>query len=313
MKYVLVGLLCLSSFFSFSQGERCYASLDTSEVMIAQPFNLQVSLLIPPDSLVMYPEEGQSFLSQFECIRCADIDTLSETETELELLFSYTLSRFEPGSVSFRAGPYIIGNNDTLWSNPLTLMVHMPQVDTASAIMPIKAIKQPVYTWRDWLPDILLYAGIGLFVLILILLAIKYGKNLKKPRIVHSNIISETPYEKALRELDELDTKELWKDGKHKIHYTELTDILRTYVEEAFDIAVFEKTSDDFFHILTSSGKLSTSLFDDMRSLLTESDFVKFAKHKPEKDTVYKHTSIVRAIVQDLHTNTKTLQDNQDI
>jgi hypothetical protein len=181
-------------------------------------------------------------------------------------------------------------------------MVHMPQVDTASAIMPIKAIKQPVYTWRDWLPDILLYAGIGLFVLILILLAIKYGKNLKKPRIVHSNIISETPYEKALRELDELDTKELWKDGKHKIHYTELTDILRTYVEEAFDIAV-----------LTSSGKLSTSLFDDMRSLLTESDFVKFAKHKPEKDTVYKHTSIVRAIVQDLHTNTKTLQDNQDI
>ncbi|MFW5850900.1 MAG: hypothetical protein ACOCWB_01625 [Bacteroidota bacterium] len=313
MKYVLVGLLCVLSFSLFAQGQRSSASLDTNEVMIAQPFDLQVSLLLPPDSLVLFPQEEESFLSQFECIRCTDIDTLSKTETELELLVSYTLSRFEPGSVSFRAGPYIIGKNDTLWSNNLTLSVHMPQVDTAGVIMPIKAIKQPVYTWRDWLPDFLLYAGIVLFVLIFIFLALKYGKHLKKPRVLHTNIIQETPYEKALRELDELDAKELWRDGKHKIHYTELTDILRTYVEDAFDIAVFEKTSDDFFHILTSSGKLSTSMFDDMRVLLTESDFVKFAKHKPEKDTVYKHTSIVRAIVRDLHTNTKNLQDNQDI
>jgi hypothetical protein len=187
----------------------------------------------------------------------------------------------------------------------------MPQVDTAGAIMPIKAIKQPVYTWRDWLPEFLLYAGIVLCVLILIFLAFKYGKYFKKSRVLPTNIVSETPYEKALRELDELDTKELWKDGKHKIHYTELTDILRTYVEDVFDIAVFEKTSDEFFHILSATGKLSTSLFSDFRELLTESDFVKFAKRKPDNLSVQKHSSIVKNIIDDI--NKKLNQDNQDI
>ncbi|MFO7869576.1 MAG: hypothetical protein R6U95_09795 [Bacteroidales bacterium] len=307
---IVIGLCSVLSIVSVSQESRCYAELDTAQVLLSQPFDIQVSLLVSKDSAIVYPQRDEGFLSEFECIEYGTIDTTEVSEQEMELHFKYRLARFNPGSVSFRAGPYVTENSDTIWSNNVQLEVVMPEVDTAAAIKPIKSVKRPEYTWHDWLPRLLWIALIVVAVLAAIWALIKYGPLLRKRFIKPEKIIEEAPEEVALRSLNELEQKQLWSFNQSKLHYTELTDILRTYFEHKLGIQVFEKTSDEMMHIVASTGKVAPALLDDLRMLLAESDFVKFAKHKPEIATIHKHIAIVRALILDV--KNKTSIDNTD-
>ena len=101
-------------------------------------------------------------------------------------------------------------------------------------------------------------------------------KQVYKPR--------ELPHVRAIRELEGLNNKKLWQNDKHKLYYTHLTDIVRTYLEGRYGIGAMEMTSDEIMSAIKDTG-LNVKNIDDLGELLYSADLVKFAKHVPDAET----------------------------
>lgn len=88
-----------------------------------------------------------------------------------------------------------------------------------------------------------------------------------------------TPDVRALESLEDLRRQQLWQAGKPKAYHTELTDIVRRFIEEATDIHATEMTSDETVEAV-ESGKWKVES-DLLRSIFATADLVKFAKSEP--------------------------------
>ena len=90
-------------------------------------------------------------------------------------------------------------------------------------------------------------------------------------------IVKDPPHIIALRELDHLRKKKAWEKDQ-KQYYTELTDVLRNYIEGVFDIQAMEQTSAEIIADL-SSKEIDKKEFEELKELFNLSDLVKFAKY----------------------------------
>lgn len=90
------------------------------------------------------------------------------------------------------------------------------------------------------------------------------------------------PHVKALEALENLHQKKLWQQDKTKAYYSELSDILRTYFEEEMNFNAMEMTSEEIIEIV--SKKTHYDIINKLKQILTTSDLVKFAKHRPLPD-----------------------------
>lgn len=87
------------------------------------------------------------------------------------------------------------------------------------------------------------------------------------------------PYELAMHRLGQLRERRLAESGHEKEYYTELTDILRQYLEGRFGINAMEMTSREIMDRLYDSDVKDKR--DYVRQILHVADFVKFAKVRP--------------------------------
>jgi hypothetical protein len=101
----------------------------------------------------------------------------------------------------------------------------------------------------------------------------------------------EPPHHIALRELERIRIEKIWKHGKIKDYYTEITDVLRQYIERRYGIWAMEMTSDELLQSLSSSIQLSTEDHNKLKQILELSNLVKFAKFEPQN---YEHDLILK-------------------
>ena len=89
----------------------------------------------------------------------------------------------------------------------------------------------------------------------------------------------------ALNNLNEIEKKELWQQNKLKEYHSEISEILRKYIEGRFNCLALEATTDE---IMTSlKNQLTNELNIDLRNVLQTADLAKFAKSKPsEKENI---------------------------
>lgn len=144
-------------------------------------------------------------------------------------------------------------------------------------IAPIKTIIKEPINWSDYRPYV-----IGLFGLILALLGYlfyhKYQQS--KENIPEAKIEVVIPAHKiALDKLHELDEKKLWQSDI-KGYQSELTYIVREYLENRFDIPALESTTDEILKAIKDKA-LDAVLIGEMKNILHVADLVKFAKSKP--------------------------------
>jgi len=92
----------------------------------------------------------------------------------------------------------------------------------------------------------------------------------------------EPPHHIALRELERIRIEKIWRQGKVKAYYTEITDVLRQYIERRYGIWAMEMTSDELLQSMDSSHKLLTNENHKLKQILQLSDLVKFAKFEPQ-------------------------------
>ena len=120
------------------------------------------------------------------------------------------------------------------------------------------------------------------------------------------------PKEKALMRLKALLKNELWKKHQFKLHYSEATDILRHYLEDAWKIEAMEQTTDE---ILYQTHKIFESeINDELRNILQEADLTKFAKFTPsEEHAIALPNAIEKMIIQLEQLKIKEKQENESL
>ena len=73
----------------------------------------------------------------------------------------------------------------------------------------------------------------------------------------------------------------MWQKGEIKKYYTELTEILRQYLENRFRVYSLELTTAETLEALIKTGFKKNGSYNDLKTVLTGADLVKFAKYNP--------------------------------
>ena len=97
----------------------------------------------------------------------------------------------------------------------------------------------------------------------------------------------------AMTVLNELLRNERWKQEDKKEYYSKLTDTVRLYLEERFNIFAMEQTTREIINDLKTSD-ISEEDKIYLRKILSQADMVKFAKFSPNDEDGY--TSLNQSI-----------------
>jgi hypothetical protein len=152
-------------------------------------------------------------------------------------------------------------------------------VDTTKGITDIKLPYDLKITFSEVLP----YIIVGLILLAFILFYIRYLQKKRQSQVIPEKLAAPAipAHILALEQMDELVREKLWQQGKIKLYYSRLTDIIRQYIELRFQVPAMEQTTDDIIRDFVRKGLIKESIRKELKELLELADLVKFAKWNP--------------------------------
>ncbi len=286
---IIVIVFVLSSIAVIASGQRIKATarIDSSRILLGDQVKLFMEIDHPKGVQVRFPEVPDTILGKIEVIDHSGIDTF-ETDDEAfqKQIQSWLITSFDSGT--YRIPPYwfklnLDGRMDSVPTNGVTLQVHSMPIDTTRGPTDIKMPYGAPLTLKEVMPIILGIILIGA-ILFFILYSIKRKKQ-NKPVFSIPKKPKEPAHVIALRKLDQIKDEKLWQQGKTKQYYSEVTETLRTYIEDRFGIPAMEQTSDETLESFRfRRDLLREKTLENLRQILKMADLVKFAKYKPLPD-----------------------------
>ena len=85
----------------------------------------------------------------------------------------------------------------------------------------------------------------------------------------------------ALQKLEELKGKKLWQNDQLKEYYSNLSFIVREYIENRFQLRALELTTDEINSLVKGVSEIEKTEKEKLSELLNLADMAKFAKQKP--------------------------------
>jgi hypothetical protein len=117
-----------------------------------------------------------------------------------------------------------------------------------------------------------------LAIVIAIILWLYLRKRKAKPKEVAPPDLR-SPAQRARENLAAIRDARVWQAGDVKEYYSQVSDTVRTYLEEQFNVAAMEMTTDELLDAMQM--KISANAQHVLRKMLRDADMVKFAKSKP--------------------------------
>lgn len=271
------------------------ASIDSTVLVQGSKAMLRLEVLKSSGdwTLIDVPEPGKEYAGiEFSDPR---IDTIGHGNGRTELDYSYTIQAFDPGTVTLPPFRFVSGT-DTVASDVVTLKVLEVDLDSLTDIHPMESVVSVPAKWYDIFPDWWIWIIIGVTTAGLIACAILLFR--RKKGLIHTPAPVTPPYELALMRLNDLQDRKLPQSGRDKEYYTELTDILRQYLDGRFGINAMEMTSTQIIDTLRHN-KETRPGSDLMKQILQIADFVKFAKVRPLPDDNIKSFNSAMKFVED--------------
>jgi hypothetical protein len=274
-----------------AQRLKATARLDSTNILIGDQIKYFLEIDYPKDIEVEFPNIPDSLQSLIEVLDRSEIDTIDlENEDFQKQIRAYTITSFDSGSYRIAPKWFKINNNgviDSVPTNGVTLHVHSMAIDTTRGLTDIKMPYDAPVTLKEVTPYILGAILIGA-ILFLILYSIKRKKK-NQPLFKLPVKPKEPPHVIALRELDRIKGEKIWQKEKTKQYYSEVTGVLRNYIEDRFDIPAMEQTTDEILNSFKyRKDLLGEKAYQNLGQILTLADLVKFAKYKtlPDDDNL---------------------------
>jgi len=265
----------LVSLLSFAQ---VTSAIDSTSIKIGEQITYYVQVETDPTNLVVFPE-GQTF-TPLEMIESYPLDTLKKKD-KYNLIKKYGLTQFDSGSYTIPRQKIIIGDK-TFFTDSLKVEVHNVVVDSTQGLYDIKpliAVEKSGSDWWKYLLLALLIIGVIAFLLFWFIWR-------KKPLTEAEEIALLPPYDRAKLALRKLDDSPYLENENLKDYYSELTFIIRKYLDEKVYDKALESTTDELItrlNILKEGNQVDLSIDDikNLESILKRAD----------KDTIVGHDS----------------------
>lgn len=260
-----------------------YAKVDTTHVLIGDHLKLQLSLTTDFQTKALFPLLTDTCIQGFEIIKQNSIQSDTH-ENQINFYQDIILTSFDSGVYTIPSFQFYDSDSLLLSQTlPLQITVHTLAVDTASSL--IKGVKPPLQV-PITLKEILYYLSISLLIIASVALIVFLFLRIRKKKSILPKA-KEKPalpaHVIALQALEELRLKRLWQQGEIKAYYSELTDILRIYLENRWNIKAMEMVSFEIINALKQIN-IEENLTNKIQYTLSHADMVKFAKGQPISD-----------------------------
>jgi hypothetical protein len=260
MKKLLILLLLPNVIFA-----QLSVKVDSTNILIGDQINFSIQAdILEGDSLPYFTDT----IGSLEIITKSSIDSL-KTDEGWRLKQDYNLTAWDSGtyyipSIQFKS----------FVSDSIAISVNTIELAEDAELMDIKEPIHTPITFDELSPYLL-----ALLILAILVYVISwYFKNRKesaKETVIVEKVI--LPYEIALNDLEKLNVKKLWQQGNIKEYYCELSEIIRTYIENGIGTPAMEIPTNDILFQLQQKRIDTTKL----KEILTRADLAKFAKAKP--------------------------------
>ena len=271
------------------------ASVDSTTLIQASKAMIKVEVSGAGDGgqLVAAPEAGQDY-NGIE-VSSIKADTVKLGDGMSKIVYDIAIQPFDPRTYTQPPFAYAVGS-DTARSEALTLKVLEVDLDSLTDINPMESVVSVNRRWYDFIPDWTIWILVGILVAVI---AVAAYLLFKRDKNVFVRKKKETPpYDLAVMRLNELQAKKLPQSGRDKEYYTELTDILRQYLEGRFGINAMEMSSTQIIYAMRHNAETKPGS-DLMKQVLEIADFVKFAKVRPLPDDNVKSFNSALKFVED--------------
>lgn len=288
IRYILILLACICS-LQVQSRVMVTARLDSVNLLMGKMTTLYMEVVQDkgkPGGFPMFRDANPSLGYVGVCGDSIELRTSYKADTvdigsgRIQINYQIPLQAFDSGTYRLPEFVYV-SESDSARSNALTLNIVPVNVTADDPIAGFAKAADPEGSQffdfaPDWLAD---YWWLILLVLALAAATVWAIRRYKKEGTVLPKKPEPTPYEVAITGLRKLKEKKLWEQGMEKEYFTDLTDILRTYLDKRFGINAMEMTSREIMDNLYDSDVKDKR--DYMRQILNVADFVKFAKVRP--------------------------------
>ena len=243
----------------------------------------EITLLLrveTPEGFAVSPPSAKSRVEPFELKSIVALPVIKKDAQAIQV-FKLTLAAFDLGELTIP--PIVLnfkttsGRMDSVVSDPVKIKI-IPTANHPKDKDDIRPIKDPVSFGRAMIKSVIL----GVIVLLvsgLLVVKIILRRRHRSPLDPES---LKPAHERVLLELKRLNDKNFLSAGKTKEHYSELSDILRRYIERRFSVEALEFTTSEILKALKIKD-LDKSVAEKMKEVLDQADLVKFAKFSPTR------------------------------
>jgi hypothetical protein len=280
--------------FSFSQIPQ-KTRVDRNEILIGENINLTIEAIIPPGSNINWISFDS--LSHFELIEKGKIDS-TDTTGGKSYRQNFVITSFDSGTHFIPALPFTV-NNKKIFSDSIRVEVGFSKLDPAQDYHDIKDIvdiPNPNVVYIIWYLLVLTVLSTALLIYLLLKKKI-IVETVQEPAVPVSKL---SPYEEAVKSMEDLKNQKLPESGQTKLFYTRLNDILRLFVLRKLQISSLEKTNEELILQLRELN-LSREQFSQLAESLRMSDFVKFAKYLPGQNDNEQNFRVIESSIQILN------------
>jgi hypothetical protein len=303
VRFIIFSLLISCNVFA--QELHLSATSDSSSYKIGEWVNVRVKASVPQVVASLSPTVKDT-IGQFEILKIAE--TVGDKNTRE---WTFRLITFDSGEASIPPIPfsYALSGDSTrrvTFTNPVFVTIHGVTVDPQGDIKDVKPPIGAPWKFEDFLPFLIV-----LTTLVAALLGYWYYRRKKRQRaeVLALTKPSIPPTQAALKALHLLEDKKLWQQGKIKEYYSEVTEIIRRFLEDQYGLLALESTSDEIMEQLKLLPDAQT-LLKQFLSFFTTADLVKFAKYHP---TTTEHENELRWAYEIVRTMMQSLQEKTEL
>jgi len=271
------------------------ASAEPTQVKLGEVFTLRlevvagagVNLTLPGADAELKPAEVRSFRTEDQ----QTDPTASHVSLIYELqLFDLGEHKIQPPGVVYSDSA---GKSVEVKPEPVQVSVISALPDDAQDIKGVRGPKPlPLSPWY-W---VALFAA-ALLLLALVAAAVRLLLRRSARRAQPAPAPPLSPHAEALAALEELHRRELVARGQHYLYYSELSYIIRRYLERRFRLEALECTTPMLERRLKRS-PLVPAAAEGFVEILRRADLVKFAKYQPEDQVAEMDLLAARKLVQ---------------
>ena len=256
------------------------AKIDSLQLMIGEQAKVELEVSLNANQKLQLPLLNDTLVRGVEILEIAKPDTqMLNAGKRMLVKQEYTITSFD--SALYYLPPFEVLVDDMPYrSKALALKVYSVPVDTLNPdqFFGPKSIREVSIIWEDistifWLTLLMVaLGGLGYYLF-------KRFKD-NKPIIRKVKVEPKLPpHTLALQEIERIKGDKSLRIADPKTYYTELTDVLRTYMAERFGFNAMEMTSCEIIDKLLETNDKDS--IRELKYLFETADLVKFAKHSP--------------------------------